>query len=383
MKKERILSVDMLRGLVMVTMALDHMRDYSTMYHFDPEDLSQSNFLLFLTRWVTHYCAPVFMFVAGVGTGLGEIGGKSKQQISHFLWTRGLWLIILEFTVIRFSWYFNFDYSHIFLLVIWALGICMVFLAAIIYLPKKVILIGGLIMVFGHNLLDPIDPESLGRWGSLWKILHSRSDIQIGSFNIGVIYPLVPWIGVMALGYVFGEYIYRQEEKTRHKYLLVLGSGLTALFILIRGINVYGDMNPWSVQPTFAMTIASFLNATKYPPSLIYLLMTIGPAILTLYLFEKVKGSVADFLIVFGRVPMFYYVLHLYLIHLFSVLLGLYQGYSLSEMMMPFFMYPQDFGFGLPVSYALWIIVVAILYPLCRWYMNLKKRKSHPLFSYI
>ena len=383
MKKERILSVDMLRGLVMVIMALDHVRDYSSMYHFDPEDLTQSNFILFLTRWVTHYCAPVFMFVAGVGTGLGEIGGKTKKQISHFLWTRGLWLVLLEVTVIRFSWFFNFDYSNVFLMVIWALGISMIFLAAIIYLPKKTILIGGLIMVFGHNLVDSIDPESLGAWSPLWKVFHTRSFIPMGSFNIAIIYPLVPWIGVMALGYVFGESIYRQEREVRQRNLLIIGSVLTGLFILIRGINVYGDMNPWSVQPTFTMTIASFLNTTKYPPSLSYLLMTIGPAILTLYVFEKVKGPVAEFLIVIGRVPMFYYVLHIYLIHLFSVALGLYQGFSLSEMMQPFFMYPQDFGYGLPVSYALWIIVVAILYPLCKWYMNLKKRKSHPLFSYI
>ena len=209
------------------------------MYHFDPEDLSQTDVPLFLTRWVTHFCAPVFMFVAGIGTGLGEINGKTKKQISHFLWTRGLWLILLEFTVIRFAWYFNFDYSNLFFLVIWALGICMIFLAIFIYLPKKVILIGGLIMVFGHNLLDGIQSDSLGWFSPFWKMLHEESFINIGNFTLGIIYPLIPWIGVMALGYVFADF-YRLPEAGRQKKMIYLGVFLTALFFILREIKIRG-----------------------------------------------------------------------------------------------------------------------------------------------
>jgi len=382
MKKERILSVDMLRGWVMIVMALDHIRDYSSMYHFDPEDLTQTNVPLFFTRWITHFCAPVFMFVAGVGTGLGEINGKTKKELSHFLWTRGLWLILLEFTVIRFGWYFNMDYSNLFLLVIWALGICMIFLALFIYLPKKVVLIGGLILVFGHNLLDPIQPESLGSFGSLWTILHEQSAIAIGSFNLMVIYPLIPWIGVMALGYVFADF-YKMEPAARQKKMIYLGSFLTLLFLVFRGFNIYGDENPWSPQSSFGLTVVSFFNATKYPPSLIYLLMTLGPSIILLAFFEKIKGRVSNFLIVFGRVPMFYYVLHLYLIHVIAIILGLSQGFTYDQMANVFFQIPPEFGFSLPVTYLLWFIVVVTLYPLCVWYMRLKKKNPHPVFSYI
>jgi len=258
----------------------------------------------------------------------------------------------------------------------------MVLLATLIHLPKKVLLIGGLIMVFGHNLLDGIQPESFGSLSALWKVLHVESMIPLENFTIYVVYPVVPWIGVMTLGYLFADF-YKLDSKVRQKRMLWLGVLLTALFIIIRGINSYGDMHPWSQQPTFGLTIASFLNTTKYPPSLVYLLMTIGPSIILLVVFEKISGPVSKFLIVFGRVPMFYYVLHLYLIHTISVILGLYQGFTFDEMTVLFLNLPPEFGFGLPITYLLWILVVAILFPLCLWYMNLKKRKKHPIFSYI
>lgn len=264
LKKERIFSVDMLRGWVMIVMALDHIRDYTTMYHFDPEDLSQSNVALFFTRWVTHFCAPVFMFVAGTGTGLGAINGKSKKQLSHFLWTRGAWLIFLEFTVIRLAWDFTFREFSLILIVIWALGMSMLALAALIYLPKKWLLGIGLIMVFGHNLLDGIQPEQMGGFSALWKIMHVSSDFKIGSLTVLTVYPLIPWIAVMALGYVFADF-YRLEAKLRQKRMLLLGVIVTGLFFVVRGSNVYGDAVPWSVQSSFGMTVASFSTQQNTP----------------------------------------------------------------------------------------------------------------------
>jgi len=381
-KKERILSVDMLRGLVMIVMALDHIRDYTSYYHFSPEDLSQTTIPLFITRWVTHFCAPVFMFVAGVGTGLGQINGKSKKQLSHFLWTRGLWLVFLEFTVIKLGWEFNFMDTSFSLIVIWALGICMIVLAALIYIPKKWLLIGGLVMVFGHNLLDTIQVESLGYFSFLWKILHVDSSFEVGPFLIRTKYPLIPWIGVMTLGYVFAGF-YGMEAKQRQQKMVWLGLAVTMSFFVIRGINSYGDMEPWSQQSTLGMTIVSFLNVTKYPPSLSYLLMTLGPSIILLVVFERIGGWLSKFLIVFGRVPMFYYVLHIYLIHLFALMLGAYQGFSLSQIAVKFTLLPENYGFGLVVTYSVWVLVIAMLYPLCKWYIKFKKGKKHPFYSYI
>lgn len=381
-EKERILSVDMLRGLVMIVMALDHMRDYTSYYHFSPEDLSQTTIPLFITRWVTHFCAPVFMFVAGVGTGLGEINGKSKKQLSHFLWTRGLWLVLLELTVVKLGWTFNFTNHTIYLLVIWALGMSMITLAALIYIPKKWLLIFGLIMVFGHNLLDGVNPESFGSLSFLWKILHVQSSFFLGSFEFLGYYPVIPWIGVMALGYVFADF-YRMESKARQQKMMLLGIVVTLLFFIIRGVNIYGDMNPWSVQSTAGMTMVSFFNVTKYPPSLSYLLMTLGPSIILLAVFERIHGKLSDFLIVFGRVPMFFYIVHIYFIHAMAVILGLFQGYSFFDMSKDFEKLPSEYGFGLPVTYILWILLTVVLYYLCRSYIKFKKGKTHPFFSYI
>lgn len=382
LKKERILSVDMLRGLVMIVMALDHVRDYTSYYHFSPEDLSQTTIPLFITRWVTHFCAPVFMFVAGVGTGLGQINGKSKKQLSHFLWTRGLWLVFLEFTVIKLGWEFNFMDTSFSLIVIWALGICMIVLAGLIYIPKKWLLIGGLVMVFGHNVLDAIPAETFGDFSFVWKILHVDSSFQFGPFLIRTKYPLIPWIGVMTLGYVFAGF-YGMEAKQRQQKMVWLGLAVTMSFFVIRWINSYGDMEPWSQQSTLGMTIVSFLNVTKYPPSLSYLLMTLGPSIILLVVFERIGGWLSKFLIVFGRVPMFYYIIHIYLIHLFALMLGAHQGFSLSQIAVKFTLLPENYGFGLVVTYAVWVLVIALLYPLCKWYIKFKKGKKHPFYSYI
>ncbi|MCK5277949.1 MAG: DUF1624 domain-containing protein [Cyclobacteriaceae bacterium] len=381
-KKERILSVDMLRGMVIIIMALDHMRDYTTYYHFNPEDLSQTTIPLFITRWVTHFCAPVFMFVAGVGSGLGEINGKSKKQLSHFLWTRGLWLVLLEFTVIKFGWTFNFTDKTIFLIVIWALGMCMISLAVLIYVPKKWLLIFGLIMVFGHNLLDNILPEAFGILSPLWKMFHVDSVFPLGSFTVLAKYPMIPWIGVMALGYVFADF-YRLEAPLRQRKIFVLGLIISLLFFVIRGFNIYGDPHPWTVQSMPGMTAVSFFNVNKYPPSLSYLLMTLGPSIMLLAVFERIKGWLSSFLVVFGRVPMFFYVVHIYAIHLICVILGLYQGFTINQMANDFESLPSEYGFGLGVTYVLWIFLIVALYFLCKSYIKFKKGKKHPFYSYI
>ena len=381
-KKERILSVDMLRGMVIIIMALDHMRDYTTYYHFNPEDLSQTTIPLFITRWVTHFCAPVFMFVAGVGSGLGEINGKSKKQLSHFLWTRGLWLVLLEFTVIKFGWTFNFTDKTIFLIVIWALGMSMISLAALIYVPKKWLLIFGLTMVFGHNLLDNISPEAFGILSPLWKMFHVDSTFPLGSITVLAKYPMIPWIGVMALGYVFADF-YRLEAPLRQRKIFVLGLIISLLFFVIRGFNIYGDPHPWTVQSMPGMTAVSFFNVNKYPPSLSYLLMTLGPSIMLLAVFERIKGWLSSFLVVFGRVPMFFYVVHIYAIHLICVLLGLYQGFTINQMANDFESLPSEYGFGLGVTYVLWIFLIVALYFLCKSYIKFKKGKKHPFYSYI
>lgn len=381
-RKERILSVDMLRGMVMIIMALDHVRDYTTYYHFNPEDLSQTTVPLFLTRWVTHFCAPVFMFVAGIGTGLGEINGKSKKELSYFLWTRGLWLVLLEFTVIKLGWTFNFTDQTIIMQVIWALGMSMLSLSLMIHIPKKWLLIFGIIMVFGHNLLDDVAPDAFGILSPFWKLIHVDSTFQLGSYIVIVKYPMIPWIGVMALGYVFGDF-YKMEAQSRQRKMFLLGLSCTLLFIFIRGINVYGDPHPWSHQSTIAMTVVSFLNVNKYPPSLSFLLMTIGPSIMLLAGFERLQGLMAGFLTVIGRVPMFYYIVHIYLIHLIAVILGFSQGYGWTDMANLFRNLPEDYGFGLGVTYSVWILTVAILYPMCRSYLHYKKGKTHPFYSYI
>jgi len=380
--KVRLQSVDMLRGLVMIIMALDHMRDFTTIYHFNAEDLSQTTIPLFFTRWVTHFCAPVFMFVAGVGSGLGEINGKSKKELSYFLWTRGLWLVFLEFTVIKLGWAFNFTEPNIILQVIWALGMSMLSLAVLIYIPKKWLLIVGLIMVFGHNLLDDINSESFGILAPLWKMFHVDGRFPLGSITVIAKYPMIPWIGVMALGYVFSAF-YKMEAGVRQQKMFLLGLICTILFIVIRWINIYGDPLPWETQSTFGMTLVSFLNTNKYPPSLSYLLMTLGPSIMLLALFERVHGWFSNFLTVFGRVPMFFYIVHIYSIHLLAVLLGLYQGFAISDMTTLFRNLPQDYGFGLPVTYILWFLLIISHYYLCKEYIKFKKGKTHPFFSYI
>jgi uncharacterized membrane protein len=377
--------VDLLRGLVMVVMALDHVRDFFTEVRFDPLDLSQTSVELFLTRWITHYCAPVFVFLAGTGAFLSLSRGKTRTDLSKFLFTRGLWLVVVELTLVRFGFIFNLDYSFTFGQVIWVIGWSMIVLSGLVFFSTRVIASVGILMIVGHNALDGLAPEQLGSFGWLWQILHIRSIIELGGDSVFiVVYPLIPWIGVMACGYAFGE-ILRMEQTPRRKTLLGVGIGATLAFILIRAVNIYGDPFPWSVQQNSVFTFLSFINTAKYPPSLLFLLMTLGPAIALLAPFEHAAGRIGNFFIVFGRVPFFFYILHIYMVHFLAFLVASATGHETWYMFAnnPPWLWPEGFGFGLPVVYGVWVGIVLALYPTCRWYASLKRRSKHPLLSYL
>jgi uncharacterized membrane protein len=383
----RLDSVDLLRGIVMVVMALDHTRDFfhSGAALFDPTDLSKTTPALFFTRWITHFCAPVFVFLAGTGAYLSLARGRSKRDLSRFLFTRGLWLVFLEVTFVRFALTFDATYRlGVALLVIWALGVSMIALAALVHLPPRAVAAFGLALVVGHNLLDRFTPDSFGALGWLWKVLHVQGPIQVSpGFSLFVGYPLVPWVGVMAAGYAFGRLLQLGEAR-RRKVLLRLGVGLTLAFVALRATNLYGDPSRWSVQPRgMIFTLCSFLNCAKYPPSLLFLLMTLGPAIALLPLFERVRGAVARFFLVYGRVPMFYYLLHFYLLHTLAVVFAFArygrQLFTLLNADAP----PPGWGYPLWVVYLVWASAVLSLYYPCRYWAGLKRRKRSAWLSYL
>lgn len=379
-QSQRVTSVDLVRGIVMVLMALDHTRDYFSNLRIRPEDLSQATPFLFFTRWITHFCAPTFFLLAGVGVSLAMSRGKSKREMSWFLVTRGLWLVVLELTVTHFGWQFTMDFPQ-FLLVIWALGWSMVILAALIYLSKKVILAISVITIIGHNLLDGIDPNSFGVLAPLWNLLHAPGIVSQDPFVL-VGYPLIPWFAVMSLGFVLGE-VFLWEPERRKRFLIRAGIATTVAFIVLRFINGYGDPQSWAPQRSTALTIASFGNASKYPPSLIYLLMTLGPTLIALALLENARGKVSRVISVYGRVPMFYYVLHLFLIHTLAYGFAVWQGGDGSFLSLDVASFPAWYGINLAGVYVAWIIVVAILYLPCRWYARLKARRHDWWLGYI
>ena len=381
----RVVSVDVLRGLVMVIMALDHTRDFMSYPGFPPEDLAHTNGPLFFTRLVTHFCAPVFAFLAGTGAFLATSRGKSLPQLSRFFLTRGLWLVILELTVIDFAWGFV-PWVHAG--VIWGLGWSMVAMALIVRLPVRWIAALGLGMIATQNLLDRINPASFGKLSWLWIFLHTPGRIPVNAhFQFSVRYVLIPWVAVMATGFAFGSLLLRPD---RRKWILTLGISATILFFVLRGFNSYGNgiaglpfgyprsAGPWSVQPTLALTVVSFFNTLKYPPSLDYLLMTLGPSLILLGLFDKTtaKRGLSRILVVFGRVPLFYYVLHLYLIHILAILVAFafHQPILHGSVIADFATKPVGYGHGLPFIYAMWILAVAILYLPCLWFMEFRSR---------
>jgi uncharacterized membrane protein len=381
----RLYSIDLLRGLAIVVMALDHVRDFFTDVRFNPLDLSQTTQYLFLTRWITHHCAPAFVFLAGTGAYLYLMRGRTREELAKFLLSRGLWLVFLEFTVVRFAWQFNLDYSFVFVQVIWAIGISMMVLAGLIYLPRRVLSLLCLGMIALHNLTDTIQPGLFGSFGWLWQILHVQGPITWGEGNVLlVIYPLVPWIGVMGAGYLFGGILF-EEEGVRHRKMYTIGFVLIAGFIFLRALNMYGDPHPWTVQDPPAKTFLSFLDTEKYPPSLLYIMMTLGPAIVLLPFLERWEGKLARFITTFGRVPLFFYVLHLFLIHLLALILARHTLGSFRFLVSNTLTDAFPPGYGLPLwgVYIVWVAVVLVLYFPCRWFARVKRESRNPLFSYL
>ena len=368
---ERVLSVDILRGAVMIIMALDHTRDYFSNLRFPPENLAKATPALFATRWVTHFCAPIFFLLAGVGASLAVSAGKSRRAVSWFLLTRGLWLIVLEMTVLQFAWNFSIGFP-LFLIVIWALGWSMIVLAALIFLPRWAIATIAITMIATHNLLDPIRPDAFGSLAPLWHFLHVPGFVM-GKALIG--YPLIPWCGVMALGYALGA-VFEWTPEVRKKILIRAGIAMVIAFIVLRYFNLYGNPAPWSPQRSAAMTVASFLNLLKYPPSLMYLLMTLGPAFVVLALLDNVRGRLANAIAVYGRVPMFYYVVHIFVIHLLAYLFAVIQGGRGDFLSLDTGSFPEWYGTSLAGVYLAWAIVILILYLPCRWFASLKSRRK-------
>jgi uncharacterized membrane protein len=373
-KTKRIASIDLLRGTVMIIMALDHVRDYfnNSAYIFDPTDLSKTSVILFFTRWITHFCAPVFAFLAGTSAFVSGTR-KSKKELSFFLLTRGLWLVLLEFVLVTFEWTFNPAYNVFLVQVIWALGISMVFLAALVHLPWRAILLIGLVLVFGHNILDSVHMEG----NILWAFLHDQRYFQLGHTGLFVGYPIIPWIGIMAIGYCFGRLYTPQFDAARRKQTLIyLGLGAIALFIILRAVNVYGDPNAWSAQKTPVFTFLSFLNVTKYPPSLLYVLVTLGPACLFLAFAEGPLNGFTKKVVTIGRVPMFFYIIHIAVIHALAFIGAEISGHSWRDMVLSNWVTGspalQGYGFNLAIVYLIWIGVVVGLYPLCKWYDTYK-----------
>ncbi len=383
----RINSIDILRGIIMVVMALDHVRDFfhkvvvegSDELATGPTDLATTTPVLFFTRWITHFCAPIFVFLAGTSAYLMGLK-KTKKQLSKFLITRGIWLVIVEIVIITLGWTFNPLYNFIILQVIWAIGISMIILGLLVHLPFKAILVIGLLIVFGHNLLNYESINKGLKGGVLADLLYFAN---FSAYNLDqnhfffIVYAFVPWTGVMLLGYCFGKLFQTGVDPSRRKKMLwQIGAGLLLLFILLRFINQYGDPVPWSEQPRGSIfTFLSFININKYPPSLDFLCVTIGVGMLMLSLLEGAKNKMTDFFRVFGRVPMLYYILHFYLIHLLVVIVFFIQGYSTSEIATPnnpFLFKPGDFGFPLWGVYAVWIFVIAVLYPICKKYDRYK-----------
>ena len=426
--KRRIYSVDLLRGIVMMIMMLDHVREFvhAGALLSDPTNPETTTVPIFFTRWITHFCAPVFVFLSGLSIYLQRMNGKLNRDLSWFLLTRGFWLVLLEFTVIRFLIVFNVDYATFFGMaqVIWVIGVSMMAMAALIYLPVKVIGIAGVLMIVLHNLLDGISvPPQIAFTGqadlgqSLWIIFHGIGVVPIGSTDSTAFfaYALIPWVGVMMAGYALGS-VFEWESERRRKFLLAVGIGAVVLFFAIRAINVYGDSVPWTTRsayleriaterafgipssttrpdanasPTRVYTLLSFLNTNKYPPSLLFLLMTLGPGLILLALTDRIDGTAIwqRICITYGRVPMFYYLLQWAWAHGAGVLLAYFAGTDTSYLFKDLFQMgqtaPPGHGFPLPVVYAVWIVGLIAVYPLCVWWGNLKARNKHWALSYL
>ena len=366
-------------------MVLDHVRWFLSDARFDPTDASATTPLLFLTRWLTHLCAPAFMLLAGAGAYLSLGRGRTPRTLTWYLLTRGAWLLLLELTVARFGWQFNLDYGYTGALVFWALGWSMIALAGLIHLPRTGVAVLALAMIAGHNLLDGIEPSAWGEWSWLLTVLHAPGMLTLApGVHLFVLYSLVPWIGVMAAGYAFAPVLTRPAAR-RDALLRRTGFSLMAGFVLLRAANVYGDPVPWETQSAWWRTALDFFDTAKYPASLLFLLMTLGPAIAMLPHLDRAGGHLAEGLRTFGRVPLFFWLLHVPLIHLVALAFSLARYGEVIPWLVrnPPTPLPDGYGYGLPVVYAVTAAVVLLLYPVCVRFADLKRRRRHPWLDYI
>ena len=386
----RIDSIDALRGLVMVIMALDHVRDFVHRGAMtgSPTDLATTTPVLFFTRWITHLCAPAFMLTAGLGAYLWWQRGRTRGELSVFLLTRGLWLIVLEVTAVRLAFFFDLGIDPLFLLVFWALGWSMIVLAAAIYLPWRILLALSVALIALHNLADGVRAATLGSWAWLWQLLHEQGPLTLDPLIIAA-YPLIPWVAVMALGFCAGH-LYDLDAARRRRWLVGLGAVMTAAFVVLRVVNVYGDPRAFSAQADPVFTLLAFLNTTKYPPSLLFLLMTLGPALMLLGAIDRFRPTPHHPLLIFGRVPLFYFVVHLFLIHAVAIAMTAIR-YGNAPFLFtppptlgtPPGVYPADYGWSLATTYVVTALVVAVMYPLCRWFARIKATRRAWWLSYL
>jgi uncharacterized membrane protein len=387
-RRERIESVDLVRGVIMILMALDHVRDYLGAAD-NPTDVAHASAALFFTRWITHFCAPVFFLLTGTGAFL-SLGRKSRGELSRFLFTRGVWLIFLELVVVRaVGFQFNLDYKATLLYILWALGWSMLALSALVYLPIRAVTAFGIVMILTHNLLDSVKASSFGTLAPVWTALHAPGVVYADKQHVVfAAYVLIPWIGVTAFGFGLGQ-IFSWDRERRKTFLLRAGLALTVAFVALRALNVYGDPVRWSTQSSPFRTALSFLNTNKYPPSLLFLLMTLGPALLFLRAVDGRTPKVLRPALTFGNVPLFYYILHITVIHLIAVGICYYQNGAVHWMFespdlgnVPFTR-PPGWGLQLTSVYLWWFAVVLVLYPACRWFAGVKRRRRDAWLSYL
>jgi uncharacterized membrane protein len=379
----RLPGIDRMRGLVILLMALDHVRDFfnADALYFNPTDLTRTYPALFLTRFATHYCAPTFVFLAGVSALLHGTRFDGRGPLARFLLTRGAGLILLDIAVVSPIWGLELGSLH--LATLWAIGFSMIVLAGLVWPPPLAVLLLGVLILLSHNLLDRVHASDFGNWALLWNILHEPGALPFG-LRGEVSYPVLPWIGIMALGYGLGH-VFLEPAAQRDRQLTLLGLASIALFLLLRGTNLYGDPHPWSAQGDQVMTALSLLNVTKYPPSLLYALVTLGPIFLLLPAMERLGGFAGEVLATFGRVPLFIYLLHLYAAHAVAVALWLAEGFDFHQLRgfgiqaAP----PEGLGLSLAGTYAAWILIMAALYPACRWFASMKRRRHDWWLSYL
>lgn len=386
----RVNSIDILRGIIMIIMALDHTRDYfhETAMTADPLNPATTTPALYFTRWITHFCAPLFVFLSGVSAYLASLK-RTKKEASLFLITRGLWLMLMDITIVTLGITFNLGFNAFLLQVIWAIGASMVLLGFLSLTSRKVVLTAGLLIVFGHNLLDYASLPTTGAWANVLSVLvRFPAVIPIDdNHTILALYAIIPWTGVMCVGYGIGHWFGKDFlPKNRKTLLLAIGAAAIVLFILLRLLNLYGNPTPWTKGDGFMYNLFTFLNTSKYPPSLQYLCMTIGPGLIVLALLENVRSKFADILSVYGKVPFFYYILHFYLLHLILTVIFFASGftqYTDSRLFFPLHFRPLTFGYGLPVTYAIWLAVVIALYLPCRWFSRYKATHRQWWLSYV